>query len=254
VLTALTRAVSSRVNECELTFIDRAPINFDQAVHQHQNYQKLLRSLGVSVTQIAAQDDCPDCCFLEDTALVLNELAVITRPGSEARRREVEGVVPTIRNYRNQIVAIEPPATLEGGDVLRVRRKLFVGITERTNRDGIESLRQFVAPYGYTVESVNVPGALHLKSVCTAVDEHTILVEPSRLDLSTFSEFDVIEVPPEEWMAANILLVNKTVCMHSGFGKTQRRLQSRGFDVRTVDISEFLKAEAGLTCMSLLFQ
>jgi len=112
VLTALTRAVSSRVNECELTFIERAPINFDQAVHQHQNYQELLRSLGVSVTQIAAQDDCPDCCFLEDTALVLDELAVITRPGSEARRREVEGGVPTIRNYRNQIVAIEPPAIL----------------------------------------------------------------------------------------------------------------------------------------------
>jgi len=137
---------------------------------------------------------------------------------------------------------------------LRIGRKLFVGITERTNRDGIEKLRQLVAPHGYTVQSVNVPGALHLKSVCTAVDEHTILVEPSRLDLSAFSEFDVIEVPPEEWMAANILLVSQTVCMHSGFGKTQSLLQSRGFDVRTVDISEFLKAEAGLTCMSLLFQ
>jgi dimethylargininase len=237
-----------------LTFINREPINFDQAVRQHQNYQQLPRSLGVSVTQIPAQEDCPDCCFIEDTAVVLDELAVITRPGSEARRREVVGVVPIVRKYRKEIVAIEPPATLEGGDVLRVGRKLFVGMTERTNRQGIEALRGFVAPHGYAVYSVNVPGALHLKSVCTAVDEHTILAEPSRLDLSAFSEFDVIEVPPQEWMAANILLVNQTVCVHSGFGETQRLLQRRGFDVRTVDISEFLKAEAGLTCMSLIFQ
>lgn len=253
-LTALTRAVSSRINECELTFIDREPINFDQAVHQHDNYKQLLTGLGVSVTQIPAQTDCPDCCFIEDTALVLDELAVITRPGSETRRREVEGVIPNIHKYRKEIAAIEPPATLEGGDVLRVGRKLFVGATERTNSGGIEALRGFVTPYGYTVHSVNVPGALHLKSGCTALDEHTILAEPSRLDLSPFSEFDVIDVPPEEWMAANILLVHQTVCMHSGFAKTQSLLQRRGFDVRTVDISEFLKAEAGLTCMSLIFQ
>jgi dimethylargininase len=254
VLTALTRAVSSRINECELTFIDREPINFDQAVRQHQNYQQLLRSLGVSVTEIPAQDDCPDCCFLEDTALMLDELAVVTRPGSETRRREVEGVVPSIRRYRKEIVTIEPPATLEGGDVLRVGRNLFVGLTERTNREGIEALRGFVAPHGYAVRAVDVPGALHLKSVCTALDEHTILAEPSRVDLRPFKSFDIIEVPPDEWMAANILLINQTVCMHSGFAKTQSLLQRRGFDVETVDISEFLKAEAGLTCMSLIFQ
>ena len=253
-LTALTRGVSSRINECELTFINREPINFDQAVRQHQNYQQLLSSLGVSVTQIPAQDDCPDCCFIEDTALVLDELAIVTRPGSEARRREVAGVISSIRKHRKDMVAIESPATMEGGDVLRVGRNLFVGLTERTNREGIEALRQFVAPHGYVVHAVDVPGALHLKSVCTAVNERTILAESSRLDLTPFSEFEVIEVPHEEWMAANILPVNQTVCMHSGFGETQRLLQRRGFDVRTVDISEFLKAEAGLTCMSLIFQ
>lgn len=204
--------------------------------------------------EVFAQDDCPDCCFIEDTALVLDELAVITRPGSEARRREVQGVISSIRKYREEILAVEPPATLEGGDVLRVGRNLFVGLTERTNREGIEALRGFVAPHGYVVHAVEVPGALHLKSVCTAVDERTILTESSRLDLRPFKDFDTIEVPQEEWMAANILLVNRTVCMHSGFAKTQSLLQERGFDVRTVDISEFLKAEAGLTCMSLIFK
>jgi dimethylargininase len=252
VLTALTRGVSSRINECELSHIERQPIDFNRAIEQHQNYQHLRRSLGVSVTEIPAQDDCPDCCFIEDTSLVLDELAVVTRPGSETRRREVEGVLPCIGKYRHEIVTIESRATLEGGDVLRVGRNLFVGLTERTNREGIQSLRGFVAPHGYVVQAVDVRGALHLKSVCTAVNERTILAESSRLDLRPFKGFDIIEVPPEEWMAANILLINRTVCMHSGFGQTQRLLQRRGFNVRTVDISEFLKAEAGLTCMSLI--
>jgi len=254
VLTALTRGVSSRIAECELSYIERQPIDFDLAVQQHQNYQHLLRSLGVSVTEIPAQNDCPDCCFLEDTALMLDELAVVARPGSETRRREVEGVLPSIRKYRHEIVAIEPPATLEGGDVLRVGRNLFVGLTERTNREGIEALTGLVAPHGYVVHAVDVPGALHLKSVCTAVNERTILAESSRLDLSPFKGFDIIKVPPNEWMAANILLIGRAVCMHSGFAETQSLLQRHGFDVRTVDISEFLKAEAGLTCMSLIFR
>jgi len=251
-LTALTREVSSRIAECELTFIDRQPINFDRAVQQHQQYEQLLRGLGVNVLQIPADDDCPDCCFLEDTALVLDELAVVTRPGSEARRQEVGGIATLIRQHRD-VVQIEAPATLEGGDVLRIVRDLFVGVTSRTNREGIEALRKHVEPYGYRVHSVVVPGALHLKSVCTAVDDHTILADSLRVDISPFSGYEIVEVPAEEWMAANVLLVNGTVCMHK-FRKTASLLQQRGIDVRTVDISEFLKAEAGLTCMSVIFR
>lgn len=252
-LTALTRGVSSRIAECELTFIDRQPIDFDRAVQQHQQYRQLLRSLGVNVLQIPADNDCPDCCFLEDTALVLDELAVVTRPGSEARRQEVGGVATVIKQHRD-VVQIEAPATLEAGDVLRVGRDLFVGVTSRTDREGIEALRKHVEPCGYKVHSVVVPGALHLKSVCTVVDDHTILADPTRIDISPFSGYETLEVPAQEWMAANVLLVNGTVCMHSEFPKTARLLQQRGFDVRTVDISEFLKAEAGLTCMSVIFR
>lgn len=253
-LIALTRAVSSRIDECELSFIDRQPIEFDRAVQQHRDYQQLLKSLGVSITEIAAQNDCPDCCFLEDTAIVLDELAIITRPGSAARRREIDGVVPRICIHRKEVSRIESPATLEGGDVLRIGRTLFVGLTQRTNREGIESLRSLVWPFGYSVCAVDVPGALHLKSVCTALDDHTLLLETSRIDRRPFSNFELIEVPAEEWMAANILLVNGKICMHSGFPRTKRLLQQRGYDVRTADISEFLKAEAGLTCLSLIFQ
>ena len=253
-LVALTRGLSRRINECELSFISRQQIDLPRAVRQHRNYQELLKSIGASVVEIPADDDCPDCCFLEDTAIILDEVAIRTRPGSEARRREVDGVLPTVRKFRRDISEIEPPATLEGGDMLRVGRTLFVGLTERSSREGIKQLQKYAAPHGYTVTAVEVPGALHLKSVCTALDEHTVLAEPTRLDLSAFAGFDVIEVPADEWMAANILLVNQTVCMHSGFVQTNALLQQRGYDVRSVDISEFLKAEAGLTCMSIIFQ
>jgi len=138
--------------------------------------------------------------------------------------------------------------------VLRIGRTLFIGLTQRTNRAGIEALRTLLWPFGYSLCAVDVPGALHLKSVCTAVDDHTLLLEPSRVDRGAFSNFDVIEVAAEEWMAANVLQVDGTVCMHSGFPKTRKLLEQRGYQVRTVDISEFLKAEAGLTCMSLLFR
>ena len=251
-LTALTRAVSSRINECELTFIERQTIDIERAVRQHTNYQQLLKSLGLNVVELPANDNCPDCCFVEDTALVLDELAIATRPGSDARRAEVVGVLPTIAKHRN-IVQVEPPATLEAGDVLRIGRDLFIGITSRTNREGIEFVRQHIAPHGYIVHGVEVPGALHLKSVCTAVNERTILADSSRIDIEPFAGYELIEVPPDEWMAANVLLVNGTVCMHEGFHKALALLRERQIRVRTVDISEFLKAEAGLTCMSIIF-
>lgn len=251
-LTALTRAVSSRINECELTFIDRQTIDIERALRQHKNYQQLLKSLGLNVIELPADDRCPDCCFIEDTALVLDELAIATRPGSDARRAEVAGVLPTIATQR-KIVQVQPPATLEAGDVLRIGRDLFIGITSRTNREGIEFVRKHVAPHGYKVHGVAVPGALHLKSVCTAVNECTILADSSRIDIAPFAAYELIEVPQDEWMAANVLLVNGTVCMHEGFHKTLAQLRERQIRVRTVDISEFLKAEAGLTCMSIIF-
>lgn len=252
-LIALTRGVSSRINRCELSFISRQPIDFHRAVRQHRNYQELLKNLGVSVIEIPADDDCPDCCFVEDTVIMLDELAIICRSGSTARRLEVKGVLPSIRKYRREILTIEEPATLEGGDVLRVERTLFVGLTQRTNREGIDLLQKYVAPHRYTVKLVEVPEALHLKSVCTAVDEHTLLMEPTRVKLAAFADFDIIEVPSNEWMAANILRVNRTVCMHSGFVETYGLMRERGYELRTLDISEFLKAEAGLTCKSLIF-
>lgn len=251
ILVALTRGVSRRIAECELTFIDRQNIDYSRAVKQHSQYQQLLRNLGVEVIELPSDEHCPDCCFLEDTALVLDEVAVLTRPGSEARRREVGGVAPAIMKLRD-VVRIDAPGTLEAGDVLRLNRKLFVGISTRTNQQGTEMLRAAIQAYGYEVVGIPLKGALHLKSVCTALDDHTVLADTRYFDPSEFSKYKLIEVPAEESMAANVLRINGVVCMHAGFHRTADFLQNQGFDIRTVDISEFLKAEAGLTCMSII--
>jgi dimethylargininase len=251
-LIALTRGVSARIAECELTFIDRQPIDFARAVGQHQQYQILLRSFGISVVEIPSESDCPDCCFIEDTALILDEVAVIARPGSIARRPEVAGVVPFIVKYR-ELVKIESPGTLEGGDVLRLGRNLFVGVSTRTNAQGIQFLRDALRGYGYSIIPVSVPGALHLKSVCAALDDETLLADPTRLDITALSEYEIVKVPSDEWMAADLLRIGGTLFLHDGFPKTLDLLKARGRDVRTIDLSEFLKAEAGPTCLSLLF-
>jgi dimethylargininase len=250
-LIALTRDVSPRITECEITFIDRQLIDYPRAVKQHSLYQELLRNLGAKVIVLPSDEQCPDCCFLEDTALVLDEVAVVTRPGSEARRREVKGVAPAVMKFR-EVVRIDAPGFLEAGDVLRLGRKLFVGMSTRTNQQGIEMLRAAVQPYGYEVAGIPMKGVLHLKSVCTALDDHTVLADKRYFDPAAFSKYQMIEVPGEESIAANVLRINGVVCMHAGFRRTADLLTNMGFDIRTVDISEFLKAEAGLTCMSII--
>jgi dimethylargininase len=250
---ALTRGISAGIDRCEVSFIDRVAIDLQKMKQQHRAYEEMLRSMGYEVIQIPADDSCPDCCFIEDTALLLDEIAVITYPGSVARRGEVPGVVPTIEKYRKTL-RIEPPATLEGGDVLRIGRNLYVGLTQRTNPEGVDALRTLVAPYGYKVTAVPTPGALHMKSVCTAADDRTIVADPRRVDVSPLRDYDMIEIAPEEWMGGDLLPINGTLWMIEGFPKLKSALEARGFNVRTLNMSEFLKAEAGLTCLSLLFE
>jgi len=250
---ALTRGISAGIDRCEVSFINRVAIDVQKMKQQHRAYEEMLRSMGYEVIQILADDSCPDCCFIEDTALLLDEIAVITYPGSVARRGEVPGVVPTIEKYRKTL-RIEPPATLEGGDVLRIGRNLYVGLTQRTNAEGVDALRTLVAPYGYKVTAVPTPGALHMKSVCTAADDRTIVADPTRVDVSPLRDYDMIEIAPEEWMGGDLLPIKGIVWMIEGFPKLKSALEARGFNVRTLNMSEFLKAEAGLTCLSLLFE
>jgi dimethylargininase len=249
---ALMRDVPPTLARCELTFHEREPIDFERAVAQHAAYATLLRSLGLEVVELPADPAFPDCCFVEDVAVVLDELALVTRPGAVSRRGEVAVIEAALARYR-PIETTAAPATLEGGDVLRVGRSLYVGRSGRTNAEGIARLRAVAEPLGYLVVPVTVTGCLHLKSAVTALDDLSVLVNRAWLDPEPLAGLELVDVAPEEPGAANVLRVAGCVIVHPGFPRTLERLAARGCAVRELDISEFLKAEAALTCKSLLF-
>ena len=251
-LIALTHEISPEINKCELSFINRTPIDFTLAVAQHEKYCKMLREEGLTVIEMSMNSEYPDSTFVEDTAVVVDELAVMANMGAESRRGEATGVESELKKYRD-IFHIRHPATLDGGDVLRVGRNIYVGITPRTNNLGAESLASALRPLGYNISPVTVKDCLHFKSACTAIDNQTLLVNPDWIDLEDFKGFKIININKSEPWAANTLLINNTVFIHAGFMKTAELLQESGFSVKTIDISELLKAESGLTCSSIIF-
>ena len=252
-LTAITRAVSPALANCELSFISRAPIDLRKARQQHGAYEQLLEKLGARVVSLPAEPDLPDSMFVEDPAIVLDELAVIFPLGTATRRAEVGSLVPALANFR-KLEYIALPGTLEGGDVLRIGRKLFVGLTRRSNAEGIRQLAQILAPYDYEVISVPVTGCLHLKSAVTFLGRNTLLANKAWFDTTPLASCDFLEVDPAEPHAANALAISDTVILPLSFPKTRVLVESAGFHVTPLDISELQKAEAGLTCSSLLFE
>jgi dimethylargininase len=250
---ALMRAVPPTLADCELTFRRREPIDVGQAIAQHAAYAALLRSLGLEVLELPADPALPDCCFVEDTAVVLDELALLARPGAVSRRGELPVVAEALAAYR-RLERTAPPATIEGGDVLRVGHTLFVGRSARTNDAGIARLTAVAEPLGYRVVPVPVTGCLHLKSAVSALDHGRVLANSAWVDMLPFRGLEVLQVAPEEPAAANVLRVEGWVIGHAGFPRTLDRVAALGYAVRTLDVSEFLKAEAALTCKSLLFR
>jgi dimethylargininase len=243
---AITRDVSPTVAQCELTHLARTPIDYDRAVAQHAAYRALLASLGRDVIDIAADAAYPDCVFIEDAAVVLSDVAVITRPGAESRRGEVEAVAKMLARYR-PIVRIEAPGTIDGGDVLVLDDRIFVGRSSRTNDAGIAQLRALTQR---EVIAIDLQGALHLKTAITRVSRDALLVNRAWLDVTPFAGWTLIDVDPDEPFAANALLVGEAVVYPRAFPKTVARLAP--LDVRTVDADELAKAEGGVTCCSLL--
>ncbi len=241
------------MDACELTYREREPIDAERAALQHKGYCEALRACGARVVTLARVDELPDSVFVEDTAIVLDEVAVLTRPGVESRRGEVALIEQEVARLR-PVVKVQPPATLEGGDVMRVGRRLYVGLSPRTNVEGAEALRRFAAPHGYEVLTVEPRGCLHLKSGCSALDDETVLVNPEWVDARAFGECEVVAVDAAEPSAANVLRVGGSVCVSAAFPRTAALLSARGYEVRAVDVSEFAKAEGALTCMSLLFR
>jgi dimethylargininase len=249
---ALTRGVSPAIADCELTYLARAPIDYQRALAQHRAYLARLEELGLRIVQIEADSGLPDCCFVEDAAIVLDEVAVITRMGAPARRGETPAVAEALARYR-PLVRLQEPARIDGGDVLVLGRRLFVGLSPRTDAAGVEALAAAVRPLGYDVVPVRMTGCLHLKTAVTAAGPHLLVINPEWVDGEAFRGLETIEVAEGEPWAANVLAVGEAVVVAAGFPRTAERLRSRGLDVHALDVSEFLKAEAGVTCKSVIF-
>jgi dimethylargininase len=250
--TAITRAVSPAIVNCEISFIDRRPIDLAIAQEQHHAYEKLLERLGARVISLPAEPALPDSIFVEDPAIVLDELAVILPLGTDSRRPEAASLAKALSAFR-KIEYVNLPGTLEGGDVLRIARKLFVGQTRRSNAEGIRQLAAILAPHHYEVIAVPVTGCLHLKSAVTHVGGNTLLANRTMFDATPFAGYDWIDVDPTEPHAANALAMGETIIFPASFPRTRSCLEACGFHVTPLDISELQKAESGLTCSSLLF-
>lgn len=247
--TAITRAVSPTISHCELTFLDRGAIDYERAAAQHRAYEECLRELGFQVISLPALPELPDSVFVEDPAVVLDEVAVIARPGAASRRPEADQIAEALAPLR-PLARIEAPGTLEGGDVILAGKDLYVGLSQRTNAEGIAQLAAIVEPYGYSVRGVEVRGCLHLKSGACYLGRGTMLANREWVDASAFTGCRIIDVA-EEW-AADVLAIGEVILMPAGFPNTAARLEAEAFTVRTLDVSELQKAEAGVTCMSLI--
>ncbi len=250
-LVAITRPVSASLGRCELTFLARVPIDVALARRQHAAYEAALERLGATLLRLPAADDLPDAVFVEDTAIVLDELAIVPIMGAESRRPETASVEPVLRCYR-PVHRLAPPATLDGGDVMLAERRLYVGRTTRSNGAAIDQLRSMLAPNGYEIVPVVPTGCLHLKSACTYLGRRTVLVNPEWIDPSCFADLEVLAVAPTEPFAANAVEVDGVLLFPADFPETLAKLRAAGFEVVTVDTSELRKAESAMTCMSLL--
>jgi dimethylargininase len=251
-LTAITRKVSSSLANCELSFIERKPIDLEKARAQHNAYESLLEKLGAKVISLAEERDLPDSMFVEDPAIVLDEAAIICTLGTDARRKEAPSLAAALEPFR-KLAYVKLPGMLEGGDVLRIGKKIFVGLTQRSNAEGIRQLAVITAHYGYDLTAVPVTGCLHLKSAVTYLGRNTLLGNREWFHWKRFEGFDWVDVDPAEPHAGNALALDESIIFPASFPKTRARIEANGFHVESLDTSELQKAESGLTCSSLLF-
>ena len=252
-LTAITRSVSSALADCELSFISRSPIDLQKARAQHHAYEQFLAKLGARVISLAEEPELPDSMFVEDPAIVVDEIAVICPLGTETRRKEAPSLAAALEKFR-KLAYVKLPGTLEGGDVLRVGKKVFVGITARSNPEGIRQLAVILSAYGYDLTAVSVTGCLHLKSAVTYLGRNTMLANREWFDWRRIEGFEWLDVDPGEAHSANALAMGDTVIFPASFPKTKALIETKGFHVESLDISELQKAESGLTCSSLVFE
>ncbi|MDG2423460.1 MAG: arginine deiminase family protein [Phycisphaerales bacterium] len=248
---AFVRTVSESIHNCELTHMDQETIDLDHARSQHATYVDALRLLGCEIQQLPQLDHQPDAVFVEDTAVVVPELAILTNPGAASRRGEVDTVGEALAEFR-PVVRLTNDGNLEGGDVLRIENQVHVGCASRTNEAGILELRSHLEPLGYDVITIRHGEALHLKTACTYLGDGVLLLNRNWVDIEDFDELEPLECHPDEPFACNAIRLGDSVLFPEEFIQTRKRIEARGFNVHPVPASELAKAEGGLTCSSII--
>ncbi len=250
---AITREVSRSIVNCELTHLARTPIDVERARGQHAQYRSALAGLGLAILSLPEEPELADSVFVEDTALVLDECAIITRPGADSRKAETESIARVLEPYR-KLFRILPPARVDGGDILCIGNDIYIGLSTRSDTNAIEQIQDFVQPFGYSVHAVQVTGCLHLKSAVTQVAAEAVLINPAWVNKDHFRLMKCLEVDPSEPYAANAVLVGQTIIYPTAFPKTQTRLNAASIAMVNVDADELAKAEGAVTCCSLILK
>lgn len=229
--------------------------DYEKALAQHDNYIEALKSCGVQVTVLEALEEFPDSCFVEDPAIVTRECAIITRPGALTRRREIEHIIDPIKKFypEDKIEYIKEPGTLEGGDVMMVGDTFYVGLSARTNQEGIDQLTAILNKYGMKCIAVPLEEVLHLKTGLAYLENNNLLVAGEFITKEVFETFNKIIIPAGEEYAANCIWVNGKVIVPTGYEKVKAAVEAAGYEVINVDTSEYRKIDGGLSCLSLRF-
>ncbi|MCY7410612.1 MAG: hypothetical protein LH473_10085 [Chitinophagales bacterium] len=224
--------------------------DFNLALNQHTDYIAALKSCGLEITELDADENFPDSCFTEDTAVITDEVAVITNPGAQSRRDEIVSMISVLEQFR-KLEFIEPPGTLEGGDVMQLEKHFYIGLTDRTNEDGAHQLGNILSKYGYQYTVIPVTAALHLKTIVNYIGNNNLLVTKELFSHPAFNTFNKILVPQNEMYAANCLLINNKLIIPAGFIQVKTELQKLNYDLIELNMSEFEKMDGGLSCLSL---
>lgn len=227
--------------------------DYELAMKQHSSYIRALRSCGVEVTILEADENFPDSTFVEDVALLTSHCAIITRPGAISRRDEISLIDSVLQEHFSNIERIEAPGTLEAGDVMMVGSHFYIGLSERTNVYGASQLMEILQKYGMTGSMVELEKMLHLKTGVSYLEQNNLLATGEFVDHEAFEKYNILEVDQDEDYAANCIWVNGKVLVPAGFPKTRSKIEMAGCETITVDVSEFRKLDGGLSCLSLRF-
>jgi dimethylargininase len=247
---AIVRPVPDSYDRCVRTSVEK--IDVALAKSQHTEYCKTLQRLGLKLIWIKGDDTLPDSCFVEDTAIIIGKKAIICNMKIKSRAREVIEVAKVLEKLKD-IYYIKSPATIDGGDVLKIENKVFVGLSNRTNMQAIHQLKKVLEGSELEIIPVKVHNVLHLKSACTYLGNNYIILSKGHFDVGILRDYDKIVVPRGEEYAADCLAIDGTVLMAKGYSKTKKLVENEGFPVKEIEMSEFRKGEGALTCLSIIW-